>query len=191
MKVISLAGGFLLLGCLSLRAQTAPAPQNPPPKSAPQPAATQSDEKKIDPGKEADIRKLLELTGTKTSMEQTMESMEKSVKPMVANSLPPGDYREKLVDLFFEKFRAKMDLQKLLDLAVPIYDKYFSDEDIKGLIQFYKTPLGQRASKALPQLTEELTEAGQQMGGVIARQSMMEVIAEHPELGKAMEDAQK
>jgi uncharacterized protein len=188
MKVIPLAGGFLLLGCLSLHAQTVPAPQNPPAKSAPQPA---SEEKKIDPAKEADIRKLLELTGTNSVMEQTMQNMEKSVKPMVANSLPPGDYREKLVDLFFEKFIAKMDLQKLLDLAVPIYDKYFSDEDIKGLIQFYKTPLGQKAVKVLPQLTGELTEAGQQMGAVVGRQSMMEVIAEHPDLAKAMEDAQK
>ncbi len=178
-----------LLGCASLRAQTPPGSRNPPAKSAPASAAP-SEEKKIGPAKEADIRKLLELTGATTTMEFTMQSMEKSIKPMLLNSLPPGDYREKLINLFFEKFHSKMDLQVLMDLAVPLYDKYYTDEDIKGLIQFYQTPLGKKTVKALPNLMGELTEAGQKMGQDLARQSMMEVIAEHPELEKAMEDAQ-
>jgi hypothetical protein len=170
------------------RAQTTP--QSPPPKSA-SPVALSNDQQKIDPTKEADIRKLLELTGTTTIMKQTMESMETSIKPMVTNSLPEGDYREKLVDLFFERFHAKMDTPKLLELAVPIYDKYFSGADIKGLIQFYQTPLGQKTVKVLPQLTGEMREAGQKMGADVARQSIMEVLTEHPELEKAIGEAQK
>jgi hypothetical protein len=155
------------------------------------PTAATTTEQKIDANKETDIRKLLSIMGTAAVMQQTMLNMEKNVKPMVARSLPEGEYRDKLVDLFFERFHAKLDTQKLVDLAVPVYDKYFSDEDIKGLIQFYQTPLGQKTVKALPQLTAELTEAGQQLGGTMARESMLEVIAEHPELEKAMEEQQK
>jgi hypothetical protein len=180
---------LFLLGCASVRAQTPPVSPNPPAKSATASAAP-SVEKKISPVKEADIRKLLELTGATMTMELTMQSMEKNIKPVLANSLPPGDYREKLINLFFEKFHSKMDLQKLIDLAVPLYDKYYTDEDIKGLIQFYETPLGRKTVKALPNLMGELTDAGQKMGQDAARQSMIEVIAEHPELEKAMEDAQ-
>jgi uncharacterized protein len=168
-------------------------------KSTPQPAAQKSAsatsaataEKKIEPAKEADIRKLLQLTGTSALMQQTMDSMDKGIKPMMVNSLPEGDYRQTLIDLFFEKFHAKLDTRKLLDLAVPIYDKYFTDADIKGLIQFYETPLGQKTVKALPQITAELTDAGRNMGASVARDSMLEVIAEHPELQKAMEEAQQ
>jgi uncharacterized protein len=174
------------LGSIPAFAQSAPAPQNPPAKTEP----AQAGDKKINPAKEADIRKLLELTGATTTMETTMQSMEKSIKPMLANSLPPGDYRETLINLFFEKFHAKMDTQKLIDLAVPLYDKYYTAEDIKGLIQFYQTPLGRKTVKALPSLMGELTEAGQKMGQDFARQSMMEVMAEHPELEKALEDAE-
>lgn len=134
---------------------------------------------------------MLELTGATTIMQETMRNMEKNIKPLVANALPEGDYREKLVDLFFEKFHSKMNMQALLGLAIPIYDKYFSDEDIKGLIRFYQTPIGQKMVQALPKLTGELSEAGQKMGGEVARQSMMEVLAEHPDLKKAIEDSQR
>lgn len=190
MRETALLFSFLLgLAGVPLRPQTLPAPSSSPART-PAAQTAQTTEKKIDPAKEADIRKLLELTGATTSMELTMQNMEKNIKPVLANSLPPGDYRDKLVTLFFEKFHSKMDLQKLLDLAVPIYDKYYSDADLKGLIQFYQTPLGQKTVKALPSLMGELTEAGQQLGQEAGRVSMLEVLAEHPELEKAMEDAQ-
>jgi uncharacterized protein len=179
----------LLLGGTASHGQTHPPAQNPPAKAATA-APLQNEEKKISPAKEADIRQLLELTGATTTMELTMQNMEKTMKPVLANSLPPGDYREKLITLFFEKFHSKMDLQKLVDLAVPLYDKYYTGEDIKGLIEFYQTPLGKKTVKALPNLMGELTEAGQKMGQDVARQSMLEVMAEHPEFEKAMQDAQ-
>jgi hypothetical protein len=107
--------------------------------------------------------------------------------------LPAGDYRAKLVDLFFEKFQnhLKEELQQLLELAVPLYDKYFSHEDIKGLIKFYETPLGQKALSVLPNLSVEMQGEGMKLGEKIGRQSMMEVLSEHPELQKALEEAQK
>jgi uncharacterized protein len=190
MKTLLGVASFLLLSTAALRAQPTAPPQGPPPQSAPS-AAVSSDSKKIDPAKEADIRKLLEVTNATALMEQSIENMEKNIKPVMAKALPEGDYREKLLDLFFERFRAKFDLQKMVDLAVPIYDKYLSDEEIKGLIQFYQTPLGQKALKVLPQLTAELGDAGRKMGETIGRQSMMEVLAEHPEIEKAIEDAQR
>ncbi len=114
----------------------------PPPAAAPAPQA------KIDPVKEADIRRLLEVTGTTILMQQVMDNMQKTLKPVLTNSFPPGEYREKLVDLFFEKFRSKLDTKHLVDMAVVRYDEEFSDEDIKGLISFYGTPLGQKAVSA-------------------------------------------
>jgi hypothetical protein len=148
---------------------------------------------KIDPAKEADIHRLLDLAGTQAAMTQVMGQMEKNIKPLLMNSLPPGDYREKLIDLFFDKFQdhSKASLPQLLDSAVPLYDKYFSHEDIKGLIEFYKTPLGQKATTALPKLSMELQGEGMKLGEKLGRQSMLEVLAEHPELQKAMEEAVK
>jgi hypothetical protein len=183
-------------------AQAACLPQNPPakpqtpsPQSAPasgsdKPSAGQS---KIDPAKESDIHRLLDLAGTKAAMTQIMDGMEKNIKPVITNSLPPGGYRAKLVGLFFEKFQAhsKSEIQQLLDSAAPLYDKYFSHEEIKGLIQFYETPLGQKALSVLPKLTVEMQGEGMKLGEKLGRQSMLEVLSEHPELQKALEEAQK
>ena len=146
---------------------------------------------KIDSTKEADIRRLLDLLGTKALVEQTVEGMSKSVRPLMANSLPPGAYREKLIDLFFSKFTSKMQAQELLDLAIPSYDKTFSHEEILGLIRFYETPLGQKTIKILPTLAADLQERGSKWGEELGRQSMLEVLGEHPDLAQALTDAQK
>jgi uncharacterized protein len=169
---------------------SAPPPQTTTSQSAPA-ATPQGDDKKIDATKEADIRKLLDLTGATTNMRQAILNMEKSIKPLMTNSLPPGEYREKLIDLFFQKFQAKLDLQKLIDLAVPEYDKHFSDDDIKEMIRFYQTPVGQKAVKAIPELTAAIAAASQQEGQQVGRQCMLEVLAEHPEFEEAIRDATK
>jgi hypothetical protein len=74
---------------------------------------------KIDPVKEADIRRLLDITGAGTLATQTMDQMEKDMRPLIANVLPAGDYRENLLDLFFEKFRSKRDPAELSTLPRP------------------------------------------------------------------------
>jgi len=190
MKICVAIAYFLLFGSLSAQSQSRS--QEPSAREqtvpAPPPSAAQL---KVDPAKEADIRRLLDLAGTKALITQTMNAMEKSIKPVLVNSFPPGEYREKLIDLFLVKFHSKADTQHLLDLAVPIYDKYLSHDEIKGLIQFYGTPLGQKTLNVLPTLLGELQEEGRKWGEEIGRQSMLEVLSEHPELAKALQAAQK
>ena len=146
---------------------------------------------KIDPVKEANIRKLLEMTGASTIGTQMMDNMQKNLRQFMTASLPPGDYRDKLIDLFAEKFKSKADAKLLVDSTVQIYDKFLSDEDIKGLIQFYSTPLGKKMVGVLPQLSTEAQTVASQWGQNIGQQSMLEVLAEHPDLAKALEDASK
>ncbi len=144
---------------------------------------------KLDPAKEASIRQLIDLTGGTTLVSQIMDGMQKNMRPMMEKALPPGDYRDKLIDLFFEKFRSKADPRVLVELSVRIYDKYLSQEEIKGLIQFYSTPLGQKTLSVLPKLTVEMQGESMKWGEGLGRQSMIEVLSEHPELRKALEDA--
>jgi hypothetical protein len=188
----------LVLLCVSTTSafgQTSPpaggqagAPASSPDATTATAAATPA---KIDPVKEADIRKLLDLAGGTAAINQVMDGMQANLKSSLANSLPPGDYREKLVNLFFEKFRAKADINQLIEISVQVYDKYLSDEDVKGLIQFYSTPLGKKTLSVLPKATVEMQTAGFQWGQNLGRESMREVLLEHPELTKALQDAQK
>ena len=193
MKIYTTALGLLLLGWFSTNA--ANHFQQPPRGKTSQPLKAQansgSSQAKIDPAKEADIRRLLELTGAKALAVQTMTSMENGIKPLMSNSLPPGDYRDQLIDLFFAKFRSKADAQHLVDIAVPIYDKYLTAEEVRGLIKFYETPLGQKATGVMPKMVSEIQGESREWGEKLGRESMEEVMSEHPELEKALEAAQK
>lgn len=152
-----------------------------PTQAAPAPA--------IDPVKEADIRKLLDLVGIKQLVDQMTDRTIQSLKPVMTNSLPPGEYRAQLIDLFFEKFRSKFDTKRLLDLSIARYDQNFSDDEIKGLIAFYQTPLGHKVITVLPTLAVELQEDGRKIGQQIGRESMMEVLKEHPDLEQELREA--
>ena len=171
------------------------APAMAAPASAQTAAPTKTQEQasktgvKVNAEKEAAIRKLFEIQGTRKSMEQVFTGMSENMKPTLAKMLPPGGYQDKLIPLFFEKFQSKMKTDDLLDLIVPIYDKYLSKDDIDGLAQFYQTPLGKKLNSVLPQLTVEIQTTAMNMGQELGRQAMMEVLGEHPELQKALQDA--
>jgi hypothetical protein len=192
MKISAILGVCLTLGSIGASGQNAsPSGAKPPNLQASSTGtASPTTQTKLDPAKEADIRRLLDLVGTKALVAQTMDSMSKSIKPLLTNSLPPGDYREKLVNLFFAKFTTKADAQRLLDLAVPVYDRNFSHQEIRNLIEFYQTPLGQKAIATLPKVTLEMQEQGRKWGEDLGRQCMLEVLAEHPELAEALNAAQ-
>jgi hypothetical protein len=187
---------ILFLGALPVHAG-----ENPPrqvatsqqPASGPAPQAATSPsaaaQTKIDPVKAADIQRLMDVMGMRAMLNETLNSMVTNVRPTLVHSLPPGPYRDKLVDLFFEKFRSKIDAQQFIDMGVAAYDKYFSDDDIKDLTQFYQTPIGKKSLAILPKLTVELQAQGMKLGQQAGRESMTEVLAEHPELAKAMQDA--
>ena len=182
------AVALVFFGIVSAQAQTqasAGAKANQPVQSA-LPAQL-----KIDPTKEADIRRLMDVAGTKDLVSGQMDRMGETIKPLMSKALPPGEYREQLVALFFTKFKSEADLQKLLDLIVPIYDRYLSDEEVKGLINFYQTPLGQKAVHVMPKLMADAAEEGRKWGEALGRQSMMDVLAEHPELAEALKKASK
>ena len=151
-------------------------------------AAAQSRDR-LEEAKKADIRQLLEITGAANLATQTMDDMEKTMRPMIAGALPPGEYRDKLVDLFFEKFRSKRTPDHLMEVIIPIYEKYYSDDDIKELIAMYQTPLGRKMLSVLPQIAAESQAAGKAWGEQIGRASMLEVLNEHPDLQAALQNA--
>jgi uncharacterized protein len=180
----------LLVGSLFAQAKGPSPERGRKPQAVPDPTGS-SASLTIDAAEEADIRRLMDLAGVRQLVMQVMDGMEQNIKPLMMNALPPGEYRQRLVDLFFAKFHSKADLGQLVDLAVSVYDKYYTHEEIKGLIQFYESPLGQKLSATQPKMTGELQEAGRKWGEGLGRDSMIEVLSEHPELATALQAAKK
>lgn len=113
------------------------------------------------------------------------------IRPLMINALPPGTYRDRLVQLCFEKFHSENDPQAILGLEVPIYAKYLSDDEIRGLIQLYQTPLGKKLLLALPQIAADAQQASNAWGRELGRKVMHEILAEHPDLAQDLENAAK
>ncbi len=59
----------------------------------------------------------------------------------------------------------KLELEKILDMSaifkkiIPVYDKYYSQTDLKELINFYRSSLGIKALEVSPKIFKESAEA--------------------------------
>ena len=187
-------GAFAALILMALPAQNRPQ-QSKPPQSAAQPApaaATQrAPEQKIDPTKEADIRQLLEVTGAKElgaqAEAQMMAQMREQMKSDMAHLFSDSERSQKFMDTFFQRFQSRFNMDALLEQLIPIYDKYFTDEDIKSLTHFYETPVGQRALKTMPLVMHDSLTIGSQFGQKIAIDTLKEMAGEYPELKPLLE----
>jgi len=170
----------------ALQQTPAPQPQGNSNPSSPDALATPV---KTDPAVEASIRHMFEVADMKTAIQDTLAKSAENVRGTLRTALPPGAYRETLIDLFFAKFQSKFTPDKLIDICVPIYAKYCSKEEIDRLSVFYSTPLGKKSLSVTQKATFEIQLISMKQGELWGRESMMEVLAEHPDLAKALEAA--
>jgi uncharacterized protein len=134
-------------------AAPAPAPAPPPPEAA---------EPAIDPAFEADIRKLLEVTGSAALGAQMRDQMFASMRQNMPNV--PSAYWDEVANEF--------DVNELIELTVPIYAKHLTHEDVRQLLQFYESPIGQKAIRVMPALMQEAMLAGEVWGQEAARRAV-------------------
>ncbi len=85
-------------------------------------------------------------------------------------------------------FQKHFDANSLNERVVPIYDKYLTAEDLQGLLEYYRSPLGQRMLKVLPEVTRESQAAGFALGQKAAQATMDELKTEFPEFAGKEED---
>jgi hypothetical protein len=132
-----------------------------------------------------DIRHLMKVTG----MERLQQSMTDQMMGALRQSLPsmPDE------DERFDKMRDRLteilgdELRKLnyATVMIEIYDKYFTAAEIKELIHFYNSPIGQKAIQILPALTQESIAKGVELGKTAGKKAMERWLEEFPELKKA------
>jgi hypothetical protein len=150
----------LLATCvLFLVCSAAAVAQTPAPNSS-LPASPQTDRERA--AKRAEIRKLIELTGAANI---SADALEKMIEPLKA-SYP------QVPQEFWDTFVHEVHSDELVDLVIPIYDKYYTREEIQELTHFYQTPVGQKTIQVLPKLSAEAIDAGQEWGRMVADRAM-------------------
>ncbi|MDR3410421.1 MAG: DUF2059 domain-containing protein [Formivibrio sp.] len=121
--------------------------------AAPTPAAVSTE-------KQALIEKMFALTGAKSLMEKQLAL----IIPISKKSNP------EIPDEFWRRFAQKMNIDDLSKQIYPIYDKYFTAEDLKAFIAFYETPAGQKMAKTLPLMMQEMTTTCSQWGAKVGKE---------------------
>jgi hypothetical protein len=75
-------------------------------------------------------------------------------------------------DVLNTEFEQAFNGGEIRDRQIALYAKYFTQEDVKGMLAFYETDLGRKAIAAMPSLTRE----GAAMGEQWARANMPRVL---------------
>ena len=58
-----------------------------------------------------------------------------------------------------ERLKQIFNIDEMINEIVPVYDKYFTEDELVDLIRFYRTPLGHKLFIVTPSIIEESTKA--------------------------------
>lgn len=185
MKKVFLAflfASFAAFSC-NLKAQKAKTPKEAgtlkevkTPQKAEVPKAVEAP-KSIDTPKGIDVEyinavdKLMEVSGAKTTLKAQFPVIMSNLREMLKGI--PNDVFAKIEAKYQEIF-----LKRMTEFYAPIYNRYFTLEDIKEYIAFYETSLGRKVARTNPSLMNDLYQAGQQVGMAIAQSVVEELKAE-------------
>lgn len=108
--------------------------------------------------KKEKILKLISVTGADKLGYQIFDNVLNMIKE-----------RNPLSEEFVSKFKKDVNSEEFAKLYIPIYDKYYSEEDIDNLIKFYLSPTGKKLTSVMPQMLNESMEVGKNWGEGLAQ----------------------
>jgi len=139
----------------------------------------------IDRVKEADIRSLMELVGARDMVQDGANNAIEQSREKLLTTVPNNDKGQAFVNAFSVSYQKKFDADQVSEQLVGIYDKHFTEDEIKGLLQFYGSPLGQKVAAEMPKISREAQAAVRSVSGKAAREALAEVKQRNPEVGQS------
>jgi len=113
----------------------------------------------IDPAKDADIRALLELIGTRDQFQESVTLIADQYREKLLGSVPNNAKGQAFINNVVSGCEKNFNVDQVIERVVAAYDKHYTDEEIKGLLQFYGSPLGQKMAAEGPKISREIQEA--------------------------------
>lgn len=119
---------------------------------------------------EAAMTKMLEVSKSMDAMKQIAPQITAMLKQQSGGQLPDEFIKE------MEKEMIGM-YSRMIKAMIPVYQKYLSLEDIKGIIAFYESPVGKKLAEANTKIAVEIMPIAQQIG-METMQKLMETAKE-------------
>lgn len=157
------------------------------------------------------IRRLLLITEQKKNAEQRLEAMlsnmEETLPKVLANVIQDrtqlqGDEllqrvtttAQRMVQRYRELLPSRVNIGEITEeISTNLYAKYYTEKELKDLIDFYQTPTGRKAIATLPQLTKEALAQSNDILLPEITQLLQEIMQEEfgPEPSKSEPEAEK
>ena len=148
-------------------------------------ATIQQANSSIDPAKEADIRSLMELVGARDLVQDGANTAIEQSREKLLATVPNNDKGQAFVNAFAASYQKKFDVDQVTNQLVVLYDKHFTDDEIKGLLQFYGSPLGQKVAAEMPKIGRETQAAVRAAAAKADKDSLAELKQQNPEIGQS------
>jgi hypothetical protein len=179
--VIIYVGTFFLAIQGASQNPVSAAPQN----AAAQDQASPAQAKPIDPVKDSDIRSLMELIGAHDLVQDAVNNSSEQYREKLLATVPNNEKGQAFVTSFIESYQKKFDVDQLTEQLVVIYDKHYTDDEIKTLLQFYGSPVGQKVAAEMPKISREIQAASRTTGAKAAKEALQALKAQNPEIGQS------
>jgi len=165
------------------------ASQNPvsaaPQTVAAQDQASPAQPKPIDPAKDADIRSLMELVGARDQVQDAVNNSSEQYREKLLATVPNNDKGQAFITSFIDSYQKKFDVDQVTEQIVTIYDKHYTDDEIKTMLQFYGSPIGQKVAAETPKIMREIQTASRATGTKAAKDALQTLKAQNPEVGQS------
>jgi hypothetical protein len=126
----------------------------------------------------------MELVGARDLVQDGLNNAIEQSREKLLATVPNNDKGQAFVNAFAASYQKKFDVDQVTEELVSIYDKHYTDEEIKGLLQFYGSPLGQKVAAESPKIGRETQAAVRAASGKAAREAFAEVKQQNPEIGQ-------
>jgi hypothetical protein len=138
----------------------------------------------VDPSKEADIRALLELVGARDQVQDSVRQTAEQYREKLLASVPNNEKGQAFVNTTINEYEKRYDVDRVNDQLVALYDKHYTDDEIKSLLQFYGSPLGQKVAAESPKIFREIQETTRTEAAKAVKDALLEAKQENPGVGQ-------
>jgi hypothetical protein len=132
----------------------------------------------IDPEKAALIRQIVQASSSDALKKQIL-TMTALFRNTVLRQNPK--YAAGYGDEFQKKFAGHIQEEDLVQLSIPIYARTFSVEELKQILAFHLSPVGQKLAASQPEILAETVQASLRYARQMIPDINREIIADHPE----------
>lgn len=106
------------------------------------------------------IRKLVHIMSGKQLKDMTDKMLQSSLQTiesqMPADAQADPEMKQAFDDYMKSLSLTEKDLEEMLDLMIPYYDKYLDEADIGELVKFYESAAGKKFIRVMPEMMAEM-----------------------------------